>query len=106
MLDFVSRGDLGVRDLLASYLESGSLLAVTGKNVFDVLAEKQVVAGRLALITDGAWLWPADLSYYVRNYNILLPEDFVEYASERNWRPPELSSAELSAIEDEAFPKG
>lgn len=31
-------------------------------------------------LTDGQWLWPEDLVHYVREHNVLLPDEFVETA--------------------------
>jgi hypothetical protein len=31
-------------------------------------------------LSDGTWVWPEGLSHYVREHNILLPEEFVQEA--------------------------
>ncbi|MFD0687779.1 hypothetical protein [Actinomadura fibrosa] len=97
----VSKGDVKKRNLLASYLEHGAVLAVTGRDVYDVLADDKTVSGRLALMTDGTWLWPADLSYYVRVYNVQLPLEFTEHAESLDWRSPSVSSGTLLSIEEQ-----
>jgi hypothetical protein len=34
-------------------------------------------------LTDGTWAWPEGLAHYVRDHNIVLPEEFVRHASSR-----------------------
>jgi hypothetical protein len=99
----LAKGDAAVKDLVAGYLEQGSTLAATAQRVFDVLDENKPDAGALAMITDGAWIWPADLPYYVRKYNISLPVKFVEHAKRSNWKPAEVSHQDLVDIENALF---
>ncbi|MFJ2191222.1 hypothetical protein ACIOJE_25380 [Kitasatospora sp. NPDC087861] len=100
LLDCVAKGDARIKGLIAGYLEQGAVLATTGQRVFDVLSDEKHDAGSLAIITDGVWMWPGDLAYYVRKYNIALPESFVGHAESLNWTPPELSRSELLLIEE------
>ena len=39
-----------------------------------------------ALMTDGVWLWPAALIYYVEKYHVQLDADFLTHAQQSNWR--------------------
>ena len=50
--------------------------------------------------TDGEWLWPGDLSYYVRKYALKLPEEFVETMQKNEWKVSfELNEEDCSTIE-------
>src|SRR5690348_6376817 len=31
-------------------------------------------------LTDGEWIWPEALAFYVRNYSVRLPETFISHA--------------------------
>jgi hypothetical protein len=101
--DALGRGDAGVRDQIASYLASGAVLATTSARASDVLRDTKVDAGRLAILTDGRWVWPADLPYYVREYNIQLPANLVEWARSAGWVPRDVSTEELVRIEEQLF---
>ncbi|MDX2730990.1 hypothetical protein [Streptomyces sp. PA03-2a] len=103
LLECVAKGDVRIQALIADYLEGGAMLAVTAQRVLDVLSDERRDAGPLAIMTDGVWMWPADLAYYVRRYNIALPEDFISHARSLNWVAPDLSPADLLAIEEEMF---
>ena len=41
-------------------------------------------------LTDGVWIWPWELFYYVENFNISLPDDFISHAKRNNWIIPSL----------------
>lgn len=45
-----------------------------------------VVVQPSLLLTDGRWVWPGELTYYVARYHIQLPQRFFEFARERHWR--------------------
>jgi hypothetical protein len=102
----VGKGDFEVRDQVAIYLAGGAILAATGERVFDVLKAEREDVGALALQTDGRWVWPADLTYYVAEYNVLLPVAFVDWMRSSGWVAPRLSVDELVRIEKVLFPEG
>jgi hypothetical protein len=85
------------QDHMAQYLDAGRTVAATGVLVDDVFDPGITGVAPLELVTDGAWVWPRDLAYYVRQYNVSLPEDFVSHVRKRAWQPPALTDAELVA---------
>ncbi len=36
-------------------------------------------------MTDGKWIWPRDVIYYVRNYDLQLSSEFIDYMRSQNW---------------------
>jgi hypothetical protein len=38
------------------------------------------------ILTDGTWLWPGALWYYVAAYHLQLPATFVQHAEGHQWR--------------------
>jgi hypothetical protein len=36
------------------------------------------------ILTDGVWFWPKSLAYFVENHNIMLPQQFIELANDRD----------------------
>ena len=53
------------------------MFIVTPGVVEDVIDPPKGNASVPSGYTDGIWLWPGDLVYYVENYNLKLPDDFV-----------------------------
>jgi hypothetical protein len=80
------------------YLKSGAVIATTGRRVGDVLDPEHTDVADLAVLTDGEWVWPADLAYYVDRYGVALPAEFVSHMRALDWRPPELTDDELAAL--------
>jgi hypothetical protein len=58
------------------------------------------------MLTDGAWVWPGVLPYYVAVYHLRLPDRFLRFAAEHNWKIAsginldELSWDEYDAVAD------
>jgi hypothetical protein len=66
------------RDLIADYLDAGATFAVyRGFSWCRFFCDHQM--GNCEL-TDGEWVWPQDLSHYVRDHDVRLPDEFVECA--------------------------
>ena len=87
---------------LISYLKSGVVYIASPGVGFDVLSNDGTLSGPFHALTDGAWMWPADLAYYVDRYDVELPNGFLSHARAREWRVPEPASIDLSQIEVDA----
>lgn len=70
---------------MVEFLQSGVVLAATGSSVDDAIEPPNTAISRLEMLTDGDWVWPADLSYYVAIYPVVLPDVFVTYVRGRNY---------------------
>jgi hypothetical protein len=81
---------------MVAYLKAAPVLAATGQLVGDVLAEASTAVAPLEIHTDGEWVWPADLAYYLAHYHVALPAELWARAAANAWQPPVLSAAELS----------
>lgn len=54
-----------------------------------------------ALLTDGVYVWGADLAHYVERYHARLPRAFWHHAHDRGWRiPTDLDVSRLSLATD------
>lgn len=53
--------------------------------------------------TDGVWRWDDAVSYYVRVYGLSPGAEFLAHVREHGFTPPEVSSAQVSAVIDEVF---
>lgn len=49
------------------------------------------LAGGPSLHSDGTWVWPHDLAYYVRKCGLALPGDFLDHIRAQRYEPPELT---------------
>jgi len=44
-------------------------------------------AGSSSIVTDGVWVWPASLAYYVETYDVALPPDFEAHMANSRFQP-------------------
>lgn len=88
IMDFVGKEDKSIIDKICSYLESGVVLATTPGVVNDVINPDKGAIGTPTALTDGIWVWPGDLSYYVKNYKLKLSDEFIQTMKENNWKVP------------------
>lgn len=84
------RENLGVqiidKDKVCKYLDDGLVLMACGGTVKDVLSENDIAIGNPDLLTDGTWVWPGDLSYYVDHYNLKLDPSFVSFMEKQEYK--------------------
>lgn len=103
---FGTADDPSLREFLASepwenqaevvaYLKSGLVLAYPmGADLADCVDRDRranpLVEGRrlggATPLTDGEWFWHAGLIHYIENYNVRVPQVFVEHAARNGWR--------------------
>jgi hypothetical protein len=83
---------------IVAYLKAGVGLAGVGKYVGDVLNPDSRFAVSPSLLTDGVWLWRADLPYYVATYHVELPDEFVAHMRRNGWAILALSEAEKTRL--------
>jgi hypothetical protein len=81
---------------IAAYLDTGHVCFATPGYTRDVL-DPRVRIGPPHYLTDGRFLWSADLAHYVRTYHVRLDGRFVEHMLANGWTvPAELDIATLA----------
>lgn len=86
-----SRSDMPVPEegRIATYLDAGHLYVASSDTTNDWFADDpDVEIGPPHILTDGTYAWPADLSYYLRNYHARLPRHFVLHIQRNNFQVP------------------
>lgn len=96
-MTYGSDNDVSIKDVLntetnlellnkvCQYLNSGAVIVECCGTTIDVINSDNGVAGVPSLLTDGVWVWPGDLSYYVKKYNIKLSDDFISTLKQNNF---------------------
>ena len=67
------------KDKILSYMKGCKVTSASPTILTDVISGKRMPFP-LTCMTDGKYAWRSDLIYYVENYNLLLPSDFVDHA--------------------------
>jgi hypothetical protein len=75
-------------NVVSNYLSSGHVFAVSPVRAPDLLNPQEKLSS-LRYFTDGEWVWPSDLVYYVDTYRAELPKDFEMHVLHQE-RVPEL----------------
>ncbi len=84
--DYIKKEKTSDIKKICAYLDAGIELIVSPGVVEDVINPERGTAGVTSTYTDGVWLWPGDLSYYVRNYKLKLPEEFIKTMQQNDWK--------------------
>ena len=79
------------RGEVVSYLLSAHVLAATPSQVTDVLNPALGEVSGENVHTDGEYLWPEDLAYYVKTYGARPPQAFLDHIRQLG-RPPHVDS--------------
>jgi len=77
IFELVNKGDSSIADTIYNYLKNGIILIVSPTVAIDEISKEKKEIGTLCIQTDGIWGWPSDLAYYVKHYNVLLPNEFL-----------------------------
>lgn len=70
---------------IVEYLLSGVPAGIAMTVEHDVLKTPPQPLGEATLRSDGEWIWPSSLAYYVDNYHLPLPQEFVAKMEECQW---------------------
>lgn len=75
------------RDAILSFLDNGKVvLSSTGRSP-DLLHQDRESLVPMAFLTDGTWVWPAAVAYYLREHGIAPAPDFVQHIRSCGYRP-------------------
>lgn len=66
--------------LVVDYLRSGTVVVDVMEAVIDPVDSVTCINGGSSLVSDGVWVWRADLAYFVEKYRVGLPSDFLVHA--------------------------
>ncbi|WP_160140241.1 hypothetical protein [Chryseobacterium sp. c4a] len=92
------------KNKILDYLKNGEV-ALAWMGVF-INVESQDFISPQIYYTDGNWIWPSYLIYYLENdKNFYLENDFDEYLQENNFISQKISKDKLTEIENDFIVK-
>ncbi|MFI0262541.1 hypothetical protein ACH4OW_26280 [Streptomyces sp. NPDC017056] len=92
-------------DRILSYLEDGEEIFSTMGAERDAISRDEWIGGAGSLLTDGEWVWPVDLVYYLSRYHIALPADFLDHVRKSGYQAPRVPDDRSREIMAELFPR-
>ena len=100
MEEFLNQEDPEQAEMICDYLRNGSALIVSPGETVDVLHPERGFSGTATAYTDGTWVWPGDLAYYVESYLLKIPEEFRQTMIQNKWQNP-VANVDLRPQDDE-----
>ena len=88
-------------DRALGYLARGVLIGVAMCVETDPLSDPPTMIGPPNARTDGVWLWPETLSYYVRRYHVRLPEELLAHMRQNGWECPQAVNHEALCTDND-----
>jgi hypothetical protein len=73
---------------ILKYLRGGRRLLAASGIVEDTLDPRKGMIGPPDVFSDGEWLWTSDVIYYLENYHIEVPAEFIERMKQHGWECP------------------
>jgi hypothetical protein len=91
--DYMGGSDIShqEKEKIIDYLDNGNIVASTSRVGFPCVITGKRFDGSLSLRTDGIWSWYDDLSYYIKNFDVALPQNLLENIRKNNYVVPLLS---------------
>jgi hypothetical protein len=68
-----------LRDELLEYLRAGQPVATTTSTMDDVVDPDRGRVVPMSFRTDGEWIWPDTIAYYLENHGLVVDDDFVAH---------------------------
>lgn len=78
---------------IVEYLNSGELFIFCPGVRFDAVFPSDLIIGTGSVKTDGTWVWPDTLPYYVSKYHVRIPPEFIAHMRQQHWM---ISPADLN----------
>ncbi|WP_327728402.1 hypothetical protein OG250_18465 [Streptomyces sp. NBC_00487] len=82
----------------ARYLEEGEIVVAASQWVDDLLDARSKRICQYSVRTDGVWVWPSSLVYYVKKYHVKLPAEFLNRMTLKDWTVGELGEDAVEEI--------
>lgn len=80
----VSNDEIQLSEEILAYLEGGSPVISYTLALFD---EEKNYIGPYHILTDGSWIWPSYIVYYLRKYKIVnFPKKFIDHIEQNGYR--------------------
>lgn len=91
--------ELEDKEQIVRYLESGKEFGAILRIEKDVLRGDQLIQYSPHFITDGTWIWILTVVYWLKEYNIALPGEFLSHVRKNKYSCPNSDEIDFSDLE-------
>lgn len=88
------------KDRLITYLQSGVIVAITGRQNFPSPITGAIVWGSVSLMTDGKWVWLETIEELIEHHNLVIPEVWYREIEQRNYCFPHVTDGQIQLLEN------
>lgn len=71
---------------IINYINSGEVFIASPGMVYDIFDKSKRIDGGPYFLTDGEYVWLKELAYYIEQYRIKLPEEFILHMKNNDWK--------------------
>lgn len=83
---------------VVEYLESG-MIAIASPGMVGSILDPAEIIGTPSWKTDGVWLWPDTLAYYLNSHKVCLPPAFVKRIRDNGYSVPSVDDDALRGLD-------
>lgn len=101
IFDFVDAERNAQYDLLklTDYLSQGKILISTSRSNFPSPFSGEIESGSISYRTDGKWVWFDNLSGFITNNSLVIPESWFDHIKKNNFTIPHIEESEIEQLE-------
>ncbi len=85
------------QDKLIAYVNNAHHAAIHLDLTESIFAGERIPHAR-TLLSDGEWLWSADLNHYTEKHNFVWPEEFIQSVKSKKYKMPDITEENLSVL--------
>ncbi|MFE3984324.1 hypothetical protein ACFXPR_07555 [Nocardia tengchongensis] len=74
------------RKLVVRYMKAGTPVFDVPGDVSDLIDPAKSIRSGPSLVSDGEWIWRVDSIYYLENYTVAIPAEFLDHVRGRNYQ--------------------
>ena len=80
------------------YLKKGRVIAIASGLENDKKDPSKGNVVNIGIVTDGVWVWPLALNYYIEQYHLGIEEEFLKEIRSKNYQCPSITDGQLENI--------
>lgn len=84
---------------LCRYLEQAQVVATTSRMNFPCVVTGRIYHGSLSSRTDGVWVWWDDLSHYIKEHALVIPDGMLSHIQANHYSPPLVEDVNVKRFE-------
>lgn len=86
---------------LINYLNNGIIVASTSRMNFPSPFTGEIKSGSISFRTDGKWLWLDNISEFIENNDLVIPENWYTEISDNRFLMPNVTKDQIESMQEQ-----